>query len=105
MNVDDVVSRFAIMGCQNWGQTALERAEATFDFLRLAGFNINQSGSPFMGSMSRNRPITGPDGEAAFKWLDELLNNVDRSDIDAEVRRLKAAALRRVGESVEPHLD
>lgn len=82
---------FLMLGIQEWGQPDTERARATANYLTEAGFQVEASGYPIFGGMFPQQPIKGPDGEAAFKWLKDVLDKLQRGKFQTEVAQLTAA--------------
>ncbi len=92
----EIAQRFMSSGVCDWpNQKHKEKQKATADYLRAAGFDVEPSGIPVFGGMFRQQPITGPDGEAAWEWLDGVLKGMKRGKFEREVEHLTAALVER----------
>jgi hypothetical protein len=92
VNIEAAAKRFLLRAMQEWGQTDKERAEATADYLRAAGFKVIPSGFPVFGAMFRTQKMRGQDAEAAYAWLHGTLEGLRRGEFNSEVEQLRKAA-------------
>jgi hypothetical protein len=92
IRIYEIAAKFMLRGIQEWGQSDTERAETTAAYLKAAGFNVEPSGYPVFGGMFPQQAIKGPDGEAAYSWLDETLSSMQRGEFNNEVMQLAEAA-------------
>jgi len=76
--MDDMVAeRFLSLGIQSWGQSDVERAKATDDYLRAAGFDL------------------ATQSKEAGAWLDEVIDGMPWGRFENEAEHLEAALKRR----------
>ena len=70
---DHIANKFLSLGIQHWGQTAEQREEATNEYLRAAGFDLDQ------------------DRATAALWLQDVLAKMPRGKFEDEAEHLRAA--------------
>jgi hypothetical protein len=91
MDDKSIAEKFMCFGVCEFGQSAEEKAVVTTNLLKTAGFNVEPSGFPVFGGMFPMQPIKGPDGEAAFAWLRDVLGTMRRGHFEDEVEHIVAA--------------
>ena len=97
---EDIARHFLLRAIQDWpGDAHASKQQATADYLRAAGFDVEPSGIPVFGAMFLQQPITGSDGPAAFEWLHRTLEQLQRGKFESEVAQLTTALSGRLAET------
>jgi hypothetical protein len=74
---DRIAEKFLSVGIQYWGQSAEKREEATNEYLRAAGFDLDQ------------------DRATAALWLQDVLAKMPRGKYEDEAEHLRNAIKQR----------
>lgn len=71
--IEQIANKFLSLGVQHWGQSIEQREEATNEYLRAAGFDLDQ------------------DRAAAALWLQQVLAKMPRGRFEDEAAHLRSA--------------
>ncbi len=88
---EEIATKFMLQGICEFGQTEEERANATANFLKEKGFDVEPSGFPVFGGMFPQQKILGKDGDEAYEWLKGILGSLQRGKFEHEVKQLTEA--------------
>ena len=88
-DVETVARRFMLHAIQDWGQSEADRLSAVQGVLDAAGFNATATCGPVFAGIWP-KPCTGPDGDAASKFLKALTDTLRRGKFEDEVAHVAA---------------
>lgn len=88
MGEDRTANRFILSAIQEWGQPENQRVDAVQAVLNAAGLNAVATCSPVFGGIWP-KPCTGPDGERATAWLQNLTDTMKRGKYEREVEHVQ----------------
>jgi hypothetical protein len=92
---------FMLHAIQEWGQSESERLTAVQGVLNAAGLDATATCWPVFGHIWKS-PCTGPDGEVATAWLQNLTDNLQQGEFYSEVAQIEQAIADRGRGEKEP---